>query len=146
MVNSMHRRSLRAGHSPRIGCGAGELLFVLQEKVEAPETITDAELLLAWSDGGRQASFRALVEKYLGLVQGVALRRTGDPGLAGDISQAVFARLAAKASRVASQPSVAGWLDLAVFAYLSRCSLTLPQSVHPRPKYGARRPAGRAAG
>ncbi len=78
--------------------------------MESPETITDAELLLAWSDGGCQASFRALVEKYLGLVQGVALRRTGDPVLAGDISQAVFARLAAKASRVASQPSVAGWL------------------------------------
>ena len=78
--------------------------------MESPETITDAERLLAWSDAGCQASFRALVEKYLGLVQGVALRRTGDPVLAGDVSQAVFARLAAKASRVASQPSVAGWL------------------------------------
>ncbi len=78
--------------------------------MESPETITDAELLLAWRDGRCQASFRALVEKYLGLVQGVALRRTGNPVLAGDIAQAVFARLAAKAPCVASQPSIAGWL------------------------------------
>ncbi|RYD33344.1 MAG: sigma-70 family RNA polymerase sigma factor [Verrucomicrobiaceae bacterium] len=78
--------------------------------MESPDAITDAERLLAWSDGGCQASFRALVEKYLGMVQGVALRRTGDPVLAGEISQAVFGRLAAKASRVASQPSAAGWL------------------------------------
>src|SRR5687767_10963178 len=78
--------------------------------MDSPDAITDAHLLLAWSEGGCEASFRALVEKYLGLVQGVALRRTGDPVLAGEISQAVFGRLAAKATRIASQPSVAGWL------------------------------------
>ena len=75
-----------------------------------PHTWTDADLLRAWSARHSQHSFRALVEKYLGLVQGVALRRTGDADLAADIAQAVFTRLAAKAGKINAEPTLAPWL------------------------------------
>jgi RNA polymerase sigma factor (sigma-70 family) len=80
------------------------------KEMELPDAMTDAELLHAWSTRRCHPSFRALVEKYLGLVQGVALRCTGNTVQARDIAQDVFARLASKASRVSAQPSLAPWL------------------------------------
>lgn len=78
--------------------------------MESPDTMTDADLLRAWNGGRCQPSFQALVKKYLGLVQGVALRRTGNASLASDVTQAVFAGLAAKAGRIEAQPTLAPWL------------------------------------
>lgn len=78
--------------------------------METTAAMTDAELLRAWSARRCQQSFRALVEKYLGLVQGVALRRTGDAALAGEVAQSVFTRLAAKAARITVRPTLAPWL------------------------------------
>jgi RNA polymerase sigma factor (sigma-70 family) len=82
---------------------------VLKE-MDTPDAMTDAELLRAWSTRRCHPSFRALVEKYLGLVQGVAQRCTGDAAQARDIAQNVFARLAAKSSRITAQPTLAPWL------------------------------------
>jgi len=82
---------------------------IVEEMETLPES-TDAELLRAWSGGRCQESFRALVAKYLGLVQGLARRRTGDAALADEIAQTVFARLAVKAGRISAQPTLAPWL------------------------------------
>jgi RNA polymerase sigma factor (sigma-70 family) len=78
--------------------------------METSDAITDTELLRAWSGRRCQPSFRALVEKYLGLVEGVAMRRTGNAALAGDVVQAVFAALATKAGRIHAEPTLAPWL------------------------------------
>lgn len=75
-----------------------------------PDTPTDAALLLAWSQNRCQESFNLIVRKYLGLVHGVALRRTGDPDLARDISQKVFILTARKAGHLRATPSLAPWL------------------------------------
>jgi RNA polymerase sigma-70 factor (ECF subfamily) len=79
-------------------------------KMQTLSESTDAELLRAWNGGRCQDSFRALVGKYLGLVRGLALRRTGDAALADEIAQTVFARLAAKAGKISAQPTLAPWL------------------------------------
>lgn len=59
-----------------------------------PTPTTDAELLRAWSGERCEESFRTLVTKYLGLVENVAMRRTGDAALVKDVAQIVFTRLA----------------------------------------------------
>ncbi|MES2706280.1 MAG: sigma-70 family RNA polymerase sigma factor [Verrucomicrobiota bacterium] len=71
---------------------------------------SDTDLLHAWSVGRCEEAFRELVEKYLGLVRGVALRRTGNPQLADDIAQAVFVLAARKAGALRASPSLAPWL------------------------------------
>jgi RNA polymerase sigma factor (sigma-70 family) len=75
-----------------------------------PASRSDTELIRAWSVDRCEASFRELVEKYLGLVRGVALRRTGDPQLAEEIAQNVFILTARKAGRLQASPSLAPWL------------------------------------
>lgn len=70
----------------------------------------DADLLREFVRGRDQGSFRRLVERRIGFVHAVALRRLRDPHLAQDATQAVFIALARKAGRVAEGPSVIGWL------------------------------------
>lgn len=72
--------------------------------------MTDAELLRAWSGERCEDSFRTLVTKYLGLVENVAMRRTGDAALLKDVAQTVFTRLAANADSVHPSPTLAPWL------------------------------------
>lgn len=74
---------------------------------------TDTELLAALRNGGREDAFRALVERHLGLVFGLAMRRTGQRALAEDISQNVFAALAKRAAKLRAEPTIAGWLHRA---------------------------------
>lgn len=74
---------------------------------------TDTELLAALRNGGREDAFRTLVERHLGLVFGLAMRRTGQRALAEDISQNVFAALAKRASKLRAEPTIAGWLHRA---------------------------------
>jgi|GEM_PF-1250565 len=71
---------------------------------------TDSDLLAALRNGGREEAFRALVERHLGLVFGLAMRRTGQRALAEDISQNVFAALAKRAAKLRAEPTLAGWL------------------------------------
>src|SRR6478735_6592691 len=57
-----------------------------------------------------EASFRRLVERQIGFVYAVNLRRLRDPHLAQDATQAVFIALARKAESVVRGPSLVGWL------------------------------------
>ncbi len=72
---------------------------------------TDAELLRNYAQDGSENAFTELVRRHIDLVYSAALRESrGDAGLAEDISQAVFAELARKASRLVQHPALAGWL------------------------------------
>lgn len=73
--------------------------------------IEDTELLRRYAEEHSEAAFTELVERRLGLVYAVALRQTGgDAHRAQDIAQTVFTHLARKASSLARQPVLAGWL------------------------------------
>ncbi len=73
--------------------------------------IEDTELLRCYAEEHSEAAFTELVERRLGLVYAVALRQTGgDAHRAQDIAQTVFTNLARKASSLARQPVLAGWL------------------------------------
>ncbi len=70
----------------------------------------DAELLNGFVTNQDEASFRELVDRRIGFVYAVNLRRLRDAHLAKDATQAVFIALARKAAIVARGPSVIGWL------------------------------------
>lgn len=71
---------------------------------------TDQHLLNEWAARHSEAAFRSLLGRHGGFVYGAALRRAGDAGLAEEITQDVFARLAQNARRLVSHPTLAGWL------------------------------------
>ena len=70
----------------------------------------DSELLRRFSETGNQAAFRALVERYTGMVYGVAFRRTGDAHLSEEITQNVFLILARRADGLSIHRSLGAWL------------------------------------
>jgi RNA polymerase sigma factor (sigma-70 family) len=71
----------------------------------------DSELLLRYCRDRSEAAFTELVGRYLNLVYFAALRQVrGDTHMAQDVSQAVFTRLALKASAISQRISIAGWL------------------------------------
>ena len=75
---------------------------------------SDSELLRRFCDDGAAAAFDALVQRYAGMVCGVATRVTGRRELAEEAAQNVFARLAHKArSLVGRGGRLAGWLHRA---------------------------------
>ncbi len=71
---------------------------------------SDAELLRDYRRRDDENAFRLLVERHAGLVQGVALRRTGDVELAREAAQQVFVLLAKNAGRLYAGTGLAGWL------------------------------------
>ncbi len=71
---------------------------------------SDAELLRDYRRRGDETAFRLLVERHAGLVQGAALRRTGDVELAREAAQQVFVLLAKNAGRLYAGTGLAGWL------------------------------------
>jgi len=73
----------------------------------------DAELLAEYLHQHSDDAFQALVRQHADLVFGTALRRTGDPGAAEEITQNVFVTLARKAMWLQSESSLAGWLHRA---------------------------------
>jgi RNA polymerase sigma factor (sigma-70 family) len=73
--------------------------------------MNDAELLSAYEKSGSESAFGKLVERYIGMVYGLALRRTGDRQLAEEVSQNVFTILARKAhTGFKARPVLANWL------------------------------------
>ena len=73
--------------------------------------IEDTELLRRYAEDDAEDAFAELVRRRIGLVYGVALRRTrGDAQGAQDATQKVFADLARKAAALSRRPVLAGWL------------------------------------
>ena len=71
----------------------------------------DRQLLQQILDGSDQQAFAQLVERYLSLVYGTAMRCLGNPALAEEVAQNVFATLAKKSDTLRKHPSIAGWLQ-----------------------------------
>ena len=69
----------------------------------------DHLLLAAYVEDQSEEAFRQLVEHHLSMVYHTALRRTGNPTLAEDVSQQVFTILAKKATRLHSGTGLGGW-------------------------------------
>jgi RNA polymerase sigma factor (sigma-70 family) len=74
---------------------------------------SDEALIAAFGKSASDEAFAALVKKYLGVVLGIAVRRTGDRGLAEEIAQNVFTILARKARRLKPGAPLAGWIHRA---------------------------------
>ncbi len=72
---------------------------------------SDGELLRRYTDSHREDAFAELVRRHLDLVYSAALRQVnGDAHLAQDVAQLVFTDLARKASSLAGQQAITGWL------------------------------------
>ena len=69
----------------------------------------DQELLREYSERHSEDAFRALVDRHVGLVHGVARRQTRDEHLAEEVTQAVFILFARKASTLKAETLLAGW-------------------------------------
>ncbi|MES2709446.1 MAG: sigma-70 family RNA polymerase sigma factor [Verrucomicrobiota bacterium] len=74
-------------------------------------TDSDSDLLRAFAAGRDEAAFRALTERYAGLVHGIAFRRLGEVGAAQEVTSEVFTLLARKASRLTQPGCLAAWLQ-----------------------------------
>jgi len=59
---------------------------------------------------GDEAAFNELVERHINLVYSTALRQTGNPSQAEEITQSVFILLAQKANAIRSGVILSGWL------------------------------------
>ncbi|MES2695986.1 MAG: sigma-70 family RNA polymerase sigma factor [Verrucomicrobiota bacterium] len=71
----------------------------------------DTALLRRYVDSGSDDAFAALVQSYLPLVYGAALRRVGgDAHLAQDVAQMVFIALSRESPRLTQHSDLAGWL------------------------------------
>ena len=70
----------------------------------------DSQLLRQYASFHSEEAFRALADRYAGLVYHAALRQTGNPDLADKVTQAVFIALAQKAGRIRVQTVLSGWL------------------------------------
>jgi RNA polymerase sigma factor (sigma-70 family) len=71
---------------------------------------SDTELLEQFARNKSEAAFAELVERYIGLVYSTAFRKTGNPQLSEDITQAVFIMLARKANSLGPKTVLSGWL------------------------------------
>jgi RNA polymerase sigma factor (sigma-70 family) len=70
----------------------------------------DIELLAQYARENSDAAFATLVGRHVNLVYSVALRRTGNPHAAEEITQAVFIILARKAKGFSRKTILTGWL------------------------------------
>lgn len=75
---------------------------------------TDSHLLTRFATHRDEAAFRALTERYLGLIYHVALRRTANRQIAEEVSQNVLCAVAHKAAKLARHPDrLPAWLHRA---------------------------------
>lgn len=72
--------------------------------------MTDAQWLREFAATGSEAAFTGLVNRHAGVVHAAAMRQTGNPQLAEEITQAVFVLLARKAPSLSTQTVLIGWL------------------------------------
>jgi RNA polymerase sigma factor (sigma-70 family) len=71
---------------------------------------SDMDLLRQYAVGNSDAAFAALVSRHINLVYSAAVRKTGNPHAAEEITQAVFIILARKAGRILDKTILPGWL------------------------------------
>lgn len=74
------------------------------------DSATDAMLLDRFRETRDGSAFQELVKRYLGMVLGVAQRKTGDAGAAEEIAQNTFSVLARKAAFLCPDVVLGGWL------------------------------------
>lgn len=70
----------------------------------------DWKLLNDYATKNSEEAFRALVDRYAGMVYHAALRQTGHPHAAEDVAQDVFIALAQKADNIPRHATLYGWL------------------------------------
>ena len=70
----------------------------------------DWQLLRDYATRSSEEAFRAIVDRYAGLVYHAALRQAGNPHTAEEVTQAVFIALAQKAGRIPRGAILSGWL------------------------------------
>lgn len=71
---------------------------------------TDNELLQEYVQKGHNEAFSALVGRYVNMVYSTAMRKTGNPSAAEEITQTVFILLAKKANQLRPNIILSGWL------------------------------------
>jgi RNA polymerase sigma factor (sigma-70 family) len=71
---------------------------------------TEHSLLRQFVDHQSEPAFAALVDRHVNLVYSVALRQTGNPHHAQEITQAVFITLARKAGQLRHEKALSSWL------------------------------------
>src|SRR3954453_7623083 len=71
---------------------------------------SDMDLLHEYVHANSEQAFRTLVDRHVNMVHAVALRQTGIPHLAEDVTQAVFIVLAEKAASLPPTIILTGWL------------------------------------
>lgn len=70
----------------------------------------DITLLREYSQNHSEEAFEILVSRHLRLVYAAALRQTGNPQLADEVTQTVFIILAEKAAGISQGTLLSGWL------------------------------------
>jgi RNA polymerase sigma factor (sigma-70 family) len=70
----------------------------------------DIELLQQYVQRNSNEAFAALVTRHVNLVYSAALRKTGNPSAAEEITQVVFIILAKKAGELREKTIISGWL------------------------------------
>ena len=73
-------------------------------------SMDDHDLLQEYVTGQSEKAFADLVARHIDMVYSTALRVVRDPGLATDVTQSVFIRLAQKAPVIRSGHALPGWL------------------------------------
>src|ERR1035441_6002241 len=74
------------------------------------QELDDTALLREYVERGSEDAFAALVTRHVNKVYSVALRHTGNPHSAEEITQAVFVILAKKSRQLGKRVILSGWL------------------------------------
>jgi RNA polymerase sigma factor (sigma-70 family) len=85
-------------------------------------TMGDWELLQNYVKIRSEAAFTELVQRNIDWIHSLALRRVGNPQLAQDVVQSVFALLARKAGSMRAGTVLGGWLFRST-CFVAKCSL-----------------------
>ncbi|HUR55694.1 MAG TPA: sigma-70 family RNA polymerase sigma factor, partial [Gemmataceae bacterium] len=110
--------------------------------LQANDSVPDSELLTRYTRHRDEAAFAAVVERYGGLVLGVARRQLAGNQNADDVFQATFLALARSANRLSEHIPLANWLYTVALRQARKARAresrraTVEQSLPPRPPTG----------